>query len=132
MIYNFDDFINEEVKLSKIVKREEFNGYEILIGRNAASNDILTFELSKPDDIFLHIHGYPGSHVIIKNKGEEIPKEVIRRAAELTSINSKVKGKGKVKVVWTKVKYVTKTSKHNVGQVSVDYSKSDFVKVYAN
>ena len=124
----FEDFeqINE-TKLSKVAKREEFNGYEILIGRNAPSNDILTFELSKPNDIFLHIHGVPGSHVIIRNKGEEVPQEVIRRAAELAALNSR--GKGKVKVVYTKAKYVTKESGFNIGEVKVDYNKSSFLNI---
>jgi predicted ribosome quality control (RQC) complex YloA/Tae2 family protein len=126
----FDDFdlLNEEVKLSKIAKREEFNGYEILIGRNAEMNDILTTEIADKEDLWFHASQVPGSHIIIKNKGEEIPKEVIRRAGELAAINSR--GKGKVKVVWTKAKYVTKEKGHEIGEVNVDYNMSNFITVY--
>lgn len=40
------EYINEEVKLSKIVKKDEKDGYQILIGRNAQMNDILTTEIN--------------------------------------------------------------------------------------
>lgn len=122
------EFLNEEVKLSKVVKKEEYDGYIILIGRNAAMNDILTTEIAQPDDIWLHASGVPGSHVVIKNKGEEIPKGVISKAAELAAENSK--GKGKIKVVYTKAKNVTKKSGHNVGEVEVNYDKSNFITKY--
>ena len=127
MIFNFDNFINEGLKLSKIAKREEFNGYEILIGRNAEMNDILTTEIAQPEDIWLHASGVPGSHVVVRNKGEEVPREVIRRAAEIAGVNSR--GKGQVKVVWTKAKYVTKDKSQKMGEVYVDYDKSHFIKV---
>ena len=125
----FQEFeqINEEVKPSRVAKKEEFNGYEILIGRNAEMNDILTTEIADDEDIWLHASGVPGSHVVVRNKGEEIPKEVIQKAAELAAINSR--GKGKVKVVWTKAKNVTKEKNQKPGEVYVDYDKSHFIKV---
>lgn len=122
------DKINEEVKLSKVAKREEYGDYTILIGRNASMNDILTTEIAEPDDMWLHASGVPGSHVLIKSRGEEIPKGVINRAAELAAENSR--GKGKIKVVYTKAKNVTKKSGHNVGEVEVDYDKSNFITKY--
>jgi predicted ribosome quality control (RQC) complex YloA/Tae2 family protein len=125
----FEEFeeINEEVKLSKVAKKEEFEGYQILIGRNAEMNDILTTEIADDEDIWLHASGVPGSHVLIRNKGEEVPKEVIKKAAELAAINSR--GKGKTKVVWTKAKNVTKDKKQKVGEVYVDYNKSHFIEM---
>ena len=126
----FEEFeqINEEVKLSKVAKKEEFEGYQILIGRSAEMNDILTTEIADDEDIWLHASGVPGSHVLIRNKGEEVPKEVIKKAAELAAINSR--GKGKTKVVWTKAKNVTKDKKQKVGEVYVDYDKSHFITIY--
>lgn len=125
----FEDFeqLDESLKLSKVAKREEFEGYEILIGRNAEMNDILTTEIAEREDIWLHASGVPGSHVVVRNKGEEVPKEVIQRAAELAAKNSR--GKGKTRVVWTKAKYVTKDKDQKLGEVYVDYGKSHFVNV---
>lgn len=119
--------LNEEVKLNKIVKKEEFNGYEILVGRNAESNDILTTEIAEPNDIWLHASGVPGSHVVVRYKGEVVPKEVIQRAAELAGKNSR--GNGLVKIVWTESKNVKKEKGQKPGEVYVDYDKSHFVKV---
>lgn len=129
-INSFKEFeqLNEEVKLSKVAKKEEFDGYTILIGRNAEMNDILTTEIADKDDIFLHVHDFPGSHVIIKKKdNEEIPKNVIKRAAELAAQNSR--GKGRVDVVWTEIKNVTKDKKHKTGEVYVNHKNSNFMKI---
>ena len=91
-------------------------------------NDILTTEIAEKDDLWFHASQVPGSHVIIKNKGEEIPKEVIERAAELAAQNSR--GNGKVKVIWTKAQYVTKEKGQKLGEVYVDHKKSQFINIY--
>lgn len=130
MICKFEDFENldESIKPSKVYKKVYFDDYEIRIGRNAFSNDILTFEYADDDDLWLHVSGVPGSHVVIKTKeGQETPKEVIREAARLAAINSKAKGL--VKVVCTERKNVKKDKVHNTGQVRVDYGKSTFIKI---
>lgn len=117
------------MELNKIVKTVEFEGFTILIGRNAEMNDILTTEIAEPNDIWLHASGVPGSHVVIKVVDEKPPKVVIKEAAKLAAKNSK--GKGKVDVVYTAAKNVTKNSKQPTGQVTVDYSKSTIIKAYA-
>jgi len=130
VIKKFNDFdnINESVKLSKVVKRVEFDGYTIYIGRTAEMNDILTFEISSPDDIWMHVSGVPGSHVVIKVKDKEIPPiDVIEHAAELAKQNSKATGK--CKVVWTKRRNVSKSPDQNDGQVNVNYKQSKFIKI---
>ena len=128
--YNGFEQLNEEAKLSKIVKIAEVDGFTVYIGRNAEMNDILTTEIAEPNDIWMHTSGVPGSHVVIKVNDERPSKGTIREVAKLAAKNSKAKGK--VEVVYTDAKNVRKDSKHNVGQVSVDYSKADFVKVYGN
>ncbi|MEW6207591.1 MAG: NFACT family protein, partial [Acidobacteriota bacterium] len=39
------------------------DGYEIVVGRNDAENDQVTFRLARSTDIWLHAADYPGSHV---------------------------------------------------------------------
>lgn len=121
--------INEEFKPSEIYKKQNIGGFDILIGRNASANDILTFEIAEDNDIWMHASGVPGSHVVIKSNGETVPNDVIREAAKLAVLNSKGKGKGDIKVVYTKRENVKKDSKHNTGQVSVDYDKSKFITI---
>ncbi|MCX8010748.1 MAG: NFACT RNA binding domain-containing protein, partial [Ignavibacteria bacterium] len=50
-----------------------FNKYDVYVGKDKHSNDLLTTEFAKPDDIWVHARGSSGSHVIIKkkNKNEE-------------------------------------------------------------
>jgi len=131
-IKNFEEFeqINEEVKLSKAVKRQIVNGFTVYIGRNAEMNDVLTTEIAEPNDIWLHASGVPGSHVVIKVEDEKPSKQTIIEVAKIAAQNSK--GKGKIKVVYTEVKNVKKNDKHKTGEVSVDYNKSDIIKVFSN
>lgn len=128
--YNQFEQINEEVKLSKVVKRQEIEGFTVYIGRNAEMNDILTTEIAKPNDIWLHASGVPGSHVVIVVDDKKPSKEVIKEAAKLAAKNSR--GKGKIEVVYTEAKNIKKKDKHNIGEVEVDYSKSNFINVFSN
>jgi len=129
-VNNFYKFIlNEELKLSKIVRKQFIDDYTILIGKNAKMNDILTFDIAKPNDIWLHASGVPGSHVIIQVHDNEIPnKNIIQKAAELAATYSKSKNEN-IKVVWTRKKFVTKNKDHNIGQVNVDYKNSNFINI---
>lgn len=131
-ILKFKDFeqLNESIKPSRIYKKEIIDGYEILIGKNAEMNDILTFEIANDNDLWFHVSSVPGSHVVIRKKDEEIPKDIIKKAAELAVKNSKAQGK--VKVVYTERKNVTKNNSHKIGQVSVDYNKSNFISIDTN
>lgn len=132
IVKNYGDFepINEEAKLSKVVKKHEIDGFTVYVGRNAEMNDVLTTEIAEPNDVWLHASGVPGSHVVIKVEDEKPSKDVIKQAAVLAAKNSR--GKGKIEVVYTDAKNVTKKEKHNTGQVEVDYSKSNFMKVFSN
>lgn len=125
--YNEFDKINE-VKLSKVVKKDNYEGYQIFIGRNAMMNDILSIEIADDNDIWLHASGVPGSHVVIRNpENEEVPKNVIQYAAEIAGKNSKAKGL--TDVVVTKAKNVTKDPNMPAGKVKVNYRESDIYKV---
>ena len=62
----------------------DHKGYRIWVGRNAQSNDVLTFQYGYKEDLWLHVKDVPGSHVLIKHQaGKNFPKDVIERAAEL-------------------------------------------------
>ncbi|MGC8717886.1 MAG: Rqc2 family fibronectin-binding protein [bacterium] len=87
----------------------DFKGYKIWVGRNARSNELITFKLSSPSDIWLHAKGYGGSHVIIRTNGknlDNIPREVLLEAAKLAALHSKGRSGGKVLVDYTLRKYV--------------------------
>ena len=45
----------------------DVDGFTVLVGKNDADNDRLTFEVAEPEDIWMHVSGYSGSHVVVRN-----------------------------------------------------------------
>ncbi len=85
-------------------------GFEILVGRGDEDNDLLTFEVAAPDDLWLHVAGgSPGSHVVIRNQGVvEIPRSVVEAAASAAAWYSKSRGAARVEVHFCRVADVSK------------------------
>lgn len=107
----------------------EFQDYEIMVGKNAAKNDLLTFKYAKRDDLFLHVKDAPGSHVVVRKKsGQNIPAQVIEKAAELAARYSKRSGESLVSVLYTPKKYVRKAKGGPKGAVIVEREKILLVK----
>lgn len=121
---------NREIDLSKVAKTLEVDGFTVYIGRSAAMNDILSTKIARPNDIWLHASGVPGSHVVIRVEDTVPKKDTIKEVAKLCAKHSK--GKGKIDVVYTEAKNVKKDSRHNVGQVSLTSSRTKTVKVFSN
>lgn len=109
------------------VKNVNIDGYDVIIGRDALSNDHLTTIMADPDDMWFHVKGVPGSHIIIKQKDKLITNEVKRKVAELAAKHSKAKGE--CKVVCCKAKFVKKEPSMNPGQVRVDYKNAEEINI---
>ncbi len=129
MIKSYEYFLEGKNKKFPDTKVSEFNGFDIYVGRDAKSNDHLTFNMAGDDDIWLHTKGVPGSHVVIMVKNELPSKETIKYAAELAKKNSKSKNLNLADVVYCKRKFVKKEKSMNDGQVKVDYKNSEIIKV---
>lgn len=74
----------------------ERDGWTILVGKGAADNDALTFDVAEPDDLWFHVADYSGSHVILRvppGAGSP-PHDVVRHAAQLAAWHSKARGAG--------------------------------------
>ena len=101
-------------------KTIRFEGFDILVGRSDEDNDLLTFEVGEPMDLWMHVAGgTAGSHVIVRNpeKLQELPEEVVKRAAELAAWHSKARGRARVEVHVCRVKDVEKRRGQPAGQV---------------
>ena len=110
----------------------ERDGWEILVGKGARDNDVLTFDVAERDDLWLHVSGWTGSHVVIRVAGcsAEPPREVVEYAARLAAWFSKGRGaKGKVEVHVCRVGDVSKSPRAPAGQVRL--ARWTAVKVYA-
>ncbi|MEA5461322.1 NFACT RNA binding domain-containing protein [Arcicella sp. LKC2W] len=104
-----------------LFKYYHFEGYEILVGRNAKNNDLLTQRYARKEDLWLHARDVSGSHVVIrKQAGKNYPVRVIERAAGLAAYYSKRRNDTLCPVIVTPKKFVRKTRDLGEGQVIVE------------
>lgn len=104
------------------------DGWRVLVGRNNAENDRLT-KSSGRDDLFLHVHGCPGSHVILKRDGraDHPSRKTLEEAASLAAYWSKARGAKSVPVNYTEVRYVRKPRGAPPGLVTIRNEKTVMV-----
>lgn len=106
---------------TQLFKHTEFEGYVILIGKNAKNNDLLTKKYTYKDDLWLHARDVAGSHVVVKYKaGKKIPNSVIERAAQLAAWYSKRRNETLCPVIVTPKKFVRKPKGLPEGEVILD------------
>ena len=124
MIKKFNSFNESKKDKFPNVQKKEIDGFVIYIGKDAKSNDHLTFNISSDDDLWFHVKGVPGSHVVIRVR-ENLPTEtIIKAVAQLAKKNSKASKDDKATVVYCQKRFVKKESGMNDGQVRVDYTNS--------
>ncbi len=117
-----------EVEARTPFRQFEKKGYRIYVGKDAKSNDELTFGFAKPNDVFLHARGVSGSHVIIRNSSREIPaRPIVEYAASIAAHYSKARSSGIVPVAYSMRKFVKK-AKGKPGAVVIDREEVIFVK----
>ncbi len=86
----------------------QVDGYTVEVGKDATQNDAL-LRKARPDDLWLHVKGVPGSHVVVRRQGRsDIPRVVIEKAARLAALYSKAKAEKRAEVSITLVKHVRK------------------------
>jgi predicted ribosome quality control (RQC) complex YloA/Tae2 family protein len=99
-------------------RRFEAEEFTIYVGRNARQNEEITFKRAGPDDLWLHVQGQPGAHVIIKSGGRPVPEEVIQRAAGLAAYYSPARAESQVGVDVTERRYVRRARGGHPGLVT--------------
>ena len=104
----------------------EFEGYQILYGRNNLENDNLSFKVADRNDMWLHSKEVPGSHVIIRWNGE-FKEEVIFKGAEIAAFYSKTLPGEKVLIDYTLKKHLNKPKGGKPGFVTYNNQESILV-----
>ncbi len=99
----------------------------LLVGRNAANNDLLTFSHARPNDIWLHARGAAGSHCVLKGVSLHQLND-IKKAAEVAAWYSSAKHSELVPVLYTLKKYVRHGKNLAPGQVIVEREEVILVK----
>jgi len=104
--------------MAKRPRRFDLGDFPIFVGRNAPQNEQVTFDRGSPDDLWLHVRGLPGAHVIIKNGGRPVPEDVIERAAEIAAYYSAARDSDSANVDVTERRYVKRTAGSRPGLVT--------------
>ena len=96
-------------------------GWEAMVGKSNRGNDVLTFDLARPEDVWMHAHQAAGSHLVLRHheKGKEPPRSILVSAASIAAYYSKARGASKVPVLVSRKRFVRKPRKAPIGTVTV-------------
>ncbi len=130
--------LREKIKSEPSRKRKDvplpyrkitFEGFDIYIGKDAKSNDLMTLKHAHKDDLWLHARDVSGSHLLLKNgDNRKIPDTVLEFAAAVAAFYSKRKADTLCPVIYTQRKYVRKPKGFPPGKVLVEKEKVIMVK----
>ena len=106
------------------------NGFQMYVGKNSQSNDLLLRQIAKPSDMWLHTKQIHGSHVIIRNPENrpDIPMPTLLQAAQLAAYYSKAHHASNVPVDYTWARYVVKRKGNVAGYVHYTREKTLYVE----
>lgn len=113
---------------SSVPHKYVLEGWEIYLGKNNLQNDYLVTKIAKSEDLWFHSKDIPGSHVLIKKKGNEQPPfHILEHAAHLAAYHSKARYSSNVPVDYTLRKYVWKQKGAKPGMVNYEKQQTIFV-----
>lgn len=92
------------------------------VGKNNFQNEELTFKFASGNDWWFHAKGIPGSHVVVKTNGDELPDRTFEEAGQLAAYHSRGRDNEKVEIDYLERKNVKKPNG----------SKPGFVVYYTN
>jgi predicted ribosome quality control (RQC) complex YloA/Tae2 family protein len=95
------------VRVRKPLRVERPSGARIYVGRSPAENVDVTFRIARPDDLWFHARGIPGSHVVLQAAPGAAPAPVdMDAAADLAARHSRARASARVEIDFTERKYV--------------------------
>lgn len=105
-------------------------GLPILVGKGAAENDELTVRVARGNDLWLHVRGRPGAHVVVRlPKGGAPDQETLLDAAHLAVHFSDARGEAAPEVVYTRAKWVRKGKGAAPGAVTYSQERAMAVRL---
>lgn len=96
------------------------DGFLILRGRDAAGNAAV-LKMAAPQDIWLHVGGGPGAHVIIRrdHAAQAVPEQTLREAGILAALKSWQKNGKAVEIVQASASRISPLHGGKAGEVRV-------------
>jgi predicted ribosome quality control (RQC) complex YloA/Tae2 family protein len=110
----------------RLLQLNSSDNWTIYVGRNRHENDHLLTRLAQPNDVWLHILGQGGAHVLIRvpPSKQDPPMTTLKEAALLAARMSKAGMGAKVRVVYTQVRFVKKIAADKPGLVRYEKEKT--------
>ena len=84
------------------------DGFDIYVGKNNYQNDELTFRTASGGDWWFHAKGRPGSHVILRTDGRDVPDRAFEEAGALAAYFSSARDSEKVEIDYAPKKEIKK------------------------
>jgi predicted ribosome quality control (RQC) complex YloA/Tae2 family protein len=105
-------------------------GFLLLVGKSARENDVLVTKVAAPWDLWFHVRGAGGAHVILVRPDRKTrpPKTDIEQAAALAAHFSKQRGAGRVPVDFCEKRHLRKPKGAPPGAVLLGRSESIMVE----
>ena len=97
---------------------------QFYIGKNSKNNEEI-IDLAKEDDIWFHVSNMPSCHIIAiipNDVNKKDIKYIIKKGAFLCKYHSKYNSIKNLDIVYTKIKYVSKTDKE--GSLNITNEKT--------
>ena len=95
------------------------------VGGCEIRDDLLSLKVAKANDLWFHLHGQPGSHVVLRHPdGDKPDSSVIKECAAIAAWHSKARNAGMVPVSYTEAKNVSKPRGAKPGTVTIKREKT--------
>ena len=103
------------------------SGLEVIVGKNNAANDRLSLKIADGKDVWLHVKGAAGSHVILRCDGIWPDDESLTQACCIAAYHSSIRGSSQIPVDYTEARRVRKAPGARTGMVTYTNQKTAFV-----
>ena len=111
-------------------KFEAADGSLIMVGKGGRDNDELTFKIARGLDLWLHVSGSTGSHVVLSGSGQkDFSQEALLDAAHLAVQYSTLKGEPQADVDYTWRKHISRPPGAAAGLVTMASRKTLRVRI---
>jgi predicted ribosome quality control (RQC) complex YloA/Tae2 family protein len=95
-------------------------GFTALAGKTDDDNECLSLKVARANDYWFHVHGLPGSHVVLQGpEGEDPDRDTLKAAAAIAAYHSKARNAGIVPVSCTRASNVSKPRGAKAGTVQI-------------
>ncbi len=97
------------------------DGYIMVRGKNQEANHRLVTRASRPHDLWFHVEGGPGAHIVVirDNPREEIPLSTRLEAAQLAALASYERCSSTARVLCSEIRYVKHSRYKPRGEMDV-------------